>query len=266
MPTPPNFDYANLLSLLGPARSRFDVDHLVECDSTNSELLRRAAVGAPAGLVLVCDRQHSGRGRRGRRWVSSPNASLTFSVLWRLPTQCALSGLSLVVGLAVAEALDALAGCRISLKWPNDIWLNDRKLGGVLIETALSGDALSLVIGIGLNLRQDPDWTSEIGHTITALDTTGSNATRETVLAAILARLALLLDRFGGEGFSSFREAWEARNALSGRQVDLLSEQEKLSGICVGVNEDGALVLQSAGECRLINAGDISLRPHTEQL
>lgn len=265
-PMRPTFDYANLLALLGPASSRFDLDHLSECDSTNSELLRRASAGAPAGLVLVCDTQSAGRGRRGKRWISSPESSLTFSLLWRLPAQCAPSGLSLVVGLALAEALDSLAGCRSSLKWPNDIWLEGRKLGGILIEAVPGCDTLSLVIGIGLNLRLDPAWNAGVNQAITALDAAGCNASRETVLAAILERLASMLDRFAEEGFSGFRNAWQARNALSGLLVDLISEHEKLSGICAGVSEDGALILEVAGERKLINAGDVSLRPHLEAI
>jgi BirA family biotin operon repressor/biotin-[acetyl-CoA-carboxylase] ligase len=107
---------------LGHLAGRFDVDAVDECDSTSSELMRRADRGAPAGTVVVADRQSAGRGRRGRTWLSSPEASLTFSLLWRFPGPASrLSGLSLAVGLGLAQALEGLGVSGVRLKWPNDV-------------------------------------------------------------------------------------------------------------------------------------------------
>ena len=126
---------ARLRTLLGAAAGRFDVDSLAECASTNTELLARAERGAPSGSVLVADRQTAGRGSRGRTWQSSPGASLTFSLLWRFTDGVhGLAGLSLAVGVAVIRALAACGAHGVMLKWPNDILLDEAKLGGILVE------------------------------------------------------------------------------------------------------------------------------------
>lgn len=258
----PGFDYARLKAALGAAASRFDVEHLDTCDSTNSELQRRASNGAPSGLTVIARHQSAGRGRRGRRWQSTPGASLTFSLLWRMPDTVPLHGLSLVVGLAVAEALEALVPARFQLKWPNDIWLDERKLGGVLIE-ALPGSG-GLVIGIGLNLLRDAAWSAEITQPFAALADAGQPPDRELALGTILARLAFQLDRFAAEGFQSQRESWQARNALAGREVEIIGEGSTLGGTCLGVAEDGALQLLAGDELIRVAAGDVSLRPVRE--
>ncbi|MBP8162925.1 MAG: biotin--[acetyl-CoA-carboxylase] ligase, partial [Propionivibrio sp.] len=138
MPLDPNarlIEPARLQALLGDASGRFDVDSLAECASTNTELLVHAERGAPSGSVLVADRQTAGRGSRGRSWLASPEASLTFSVLWRFEGGLErMSGLSLAVGVAVVEALEACGAAGVKLKWPNDILHQDAKLGGILVE------------------------------------------------------------------------------------------------------------------------------------
>ena len=123
---------------LGILAGRFNVDALDECDSSSSELMRRAAHGVPDGTVIVADKQTAGRGRRGRNWLSSPESSLTFSVLWRFSGNAAsLSGLSLAVGVGLARAMESLGAAGVCLKWPNDVLLRSgdgfAKLAGVLI-------------------------------------------------------------------------------------------------------------------------------------
>lgn len=255
----PGFDYVRFKAALGNCASRFDVDHLDTCDSTNSELLRRAAAGAPSGLTVSCTHQTAGRGRRGRRWQASPGASLTFSLLWRMPPGTPLQGLSLVVGLAVAEALESLQPLAVQLKWPNDILLAGRKLGGILIE-AVPGASAGLVIGIGLNLQRDDAWQAEITQAFTALADAGTPPPREILLAALLVRLASLLDRFTHAGFPAFQADWQNRNALAGQAVEISGEGGICSGTCLGVAEDGSLLIDAAGEARRIAAGDVSLR------
>ena len=121
-PSPLLIDHARLIGLLGPDAGRFSVDVLAECASTNSFLLERAAAGAPSGSVVVADRQTAGRGSRGRSWLATPDASLTFSVLWHFPGGIErLSGLSLAVGVAVVEALAACGVPAVQLKWPHAI-------------------------------------------------------------------------------------------------------------------------------------------------
>lgn len=251
-------DFALLRDHLATVSSRFDVDWLPECDSTNTQLLARATTGAAAGLVLGAERQTAGRGRRGRRWHASPDCSLTFSLLWRLPVGAPLHGLSLAVGVAIAQGLATLGCDAIQLKWPNDIWLNGAKLGGVLVETAAQG---GLVIGIGLNLRRDPAWQADVDQAFAALeDALPALPSREATLAAILCALAEVLDCFADAGFAPLREAWCARNALLGQAISVSSENMQERGICGQVSAEGALILTRPGLPELlINHGDVSL-------
>jgi len=267
MPDSPHdgLNYPLLLLHLGTTRARFDVAWLPECGSTNTILLERAAHGAPSGSVLVADHQTAGRGRRGRNWVSSPDCSLTFSLLWRLPPAVRSSGLSLAVGLAVAQALESLGIQGISLKWPNDIWLNGKKLGGILIEVASDSNGLGLVIGIGLNLRHDPHWQEQLEKGSAALSETGFTLPRELVLGIVLQQIARILDAFSCAGFSALREEWCARNALRGRPVRISAERGEHQGTCGDITADGSLILLTGhGTHLLISGGDVSLIPLTD--
>lgn len=155
-------DPVSFKSRLGDLAGRFDVDALDECDSTNSELMRRADRGAPSGTVIVADRQSAGRGRRGRQWLSSPEKSLTFSLLWRFPAKGAgLAGLSLAVGVGLVKGLESLGAAGIRLKWPNDVLFQSSdefaKLAGILIELCSDRRGMQAIIGIGLNLLPPTD-------------------------------------------------------------------------------------------------------------
>lgn len=222
----------------------------------------RAARGAPGGAVVVAERQTAGRGRMGREWIAAPGGSLTFSLLWRFPVGTKLSGLSLAVGVAVSRALEKVMGSGIhsdgaggtALKWPNDILLLDRKLGGILIE--LSGAAA--VIGIGLNLRLPESMPEAIRTTAAALD---GEIDPNTLLAAVLEELLRVLDGFALNGFAALRDEWLSRHAWTGRLVRVLTPHaEPIEGICVGVADDGALLLETAGGVKRILSGDVSLR------
>jgi len=175
-------DLMLLKERLGLQAGRFDVDALAECDSTNSELMRRADRGAPAGTVIVADRQRAGRGRRGRSWLSSPEASLTFSLLWRFPgSPTRLSGLSLAVGVGLARALGGLGAPGVRLKWPNDVLLATNgdfaKLAGILVELASDRRGTQAVIGIGINLRLSAATQAAIDQAVTDGRITAEQAT-----------------------------------------------------------------------------------------
>ena len=261
----PLIDPLLLKKLLGPLAGRFDVDALVECDSTNSELMRRAAQGAPSGAVIVADQQSAGRGRRGRSWLSSPDDSLMFSLLWRHTGDPArIGGLSLAVGVALAEALGALGAQGVCLKWPNDLLLRQgqsfAKLAGILIELSSDRRGLQVVIGIGLNLHKPaqvlPQASAGLSEALMPLPD------RHALLAAILASLVVVLDDFAVDGFCGLKTRWERCHAWQGRQVDLSGGEGEavLSGRCAGVDQDGALLLETAQGVQRILAGDLSLR------
>lgn len=276
MPAPlptPLIDPARLQALLGVACGRFDVDAIVECASTSSLLLERASQGAPAGSVIVADRQLAGRGRRGRNWVSSPAASLTFSLLWRFDGSVErLAGLSLAVGVAIARALEACGAGGIALKWPNDILFlgNGRhaKLGGILVE--LQGErqgerrSMLAVIGVGLNLQLPAIDEAEaaFAQPVAALaQALASLPDRHDLLAQVLSELAVVLDRFSTGGFAALRDDWQARNAWQDRPVLLLHDGvlEK-EGVCRGADADGALLIETAQGLERCLSGDLSLR------
>ncbi|GAB2181267.1 hypothetical protein DLREEDagrD3_14900 [Denitratisoma sp. agr-D3] len=257
---PATFQIDRLALALGAASCRFDVDAVAECDSTNTQLLARAEAGAPSGSVLVADRQSAGRGRRGRPWLSAPGDSLTFSLLWRFPADSpAPAGLSLAVGLALAQGLESLGIAGIALKWPNDLLLRGLKLGGVLVELQ-PGQLRSAVIGIGINLHLPPDLPDDVRGIATALDRSGFVAAREWVLAALLTSLQRTLDTYAVTGFAELRQDWAARHAHQGRLVRISGGTET-EGICLGVDGEGALLLQTETGLRTVVSGDVSLRP-----
>lgn len=264
----PLIDPCRLQALLGAASGRFDVDALAECESTSSLLLERASHGAPAGSVIVADRQRAGRGRRGRSWLSSPQSSLTFSLLWRFDGSVErLAGLSLAVGVAVARALEACGAAGVSLKWPNDILFSDAgrdaKLGGILVELQADRRSMLVVIGVGLNLQLPAgEAAAPFAYPVASLaQALAPLPDRHDLLAQLLIELATMLDVFSGAGFAALRDDWQARNAWQDRPVRLLHDGlvEK-EGLCRGADADGALLIQTASGVERCLSGDLSLR------
>lgn len=263
MPPMSFIDLAQLKERLGPLAGRFDVDALDECDSTNSELLRRAAGGAPSGSTVVAQRQLAGRGRRGRNWISQPQDSLTFSLLWRLPPGQPPSGLSLAVGLALLEALQAQGAQHLALKWPNDLLYlragESAKLAGILIELSSDARGMLACIGIGLNLRAPSgDFASPVAGLDEILPLLPPV---HALLASILRALAQRLDTFTQAGFAPLQADWMRHHAWQDSPVNLLADGAlEISGLCRGVDADGALLLETGEGLQRILAGDLSLR------
>ena len=261
-------DPVRLNALLGEAHSRFAITALAECPSTNTFLLACNAQGAPSGSVIVCDRQTAGRGSRGRRWSASPQASLTFSLLWHFECELVrLSGLSLGVGVAVVRALAACGARGAMLKWPNDILFHDAKLGGILVELCsdpAQAQQAQAVIGIGLNLL--PPATDGLDGAFmmpaTSIDAMISPVPeRNRLLAALLVELAAMLDRFAAAGFAGLREEWLACHAWQGRAVRMLRDgRVEAEGTCCGVDADGTLLVQTPKGIVRCLSGDVSLR------
>ena len=238
---------------------------LDECPSTNSVLAQRAAAGAPHGTVLACEHQSAGRGRRGHSWVSVVGGSVAFSILWRFPRGAgALGGLSLAVAVGAAKALERLGTHAVAVKWPNDLYCEGRKLGGILIES--SGDGMgpsAVIVGVGINVRLGAQARERIDAPAT--DIAGHSEavpSRTTVLVAALESIAEVLARFSREGFGPFREEWLQRHAWNGRRVALSQAGRRVAeGEVVGVAEDGALMLASVGGIEHFHSGELSLRP-----
>ncbi|MEK9952171.1 MAG: biotin--[acetyl-CoA-carboxylase] ligase [Curvibacter sp.] len=238
---------------VAPALPGFTVEILPEVDSTNTELMRRARAGRTEPVLLVAEAQTAGRGRLGRSWQGGvqPGEVLTFSL--GLPLRLAdWSGLSLAVGLGVVQGLHA--GLR--LKWPNDVWWQDRKLGGILIETTQVGDERHAVIGVGLNiapreaagLSTPPAWLQELEPGIDA--PTALLRAAPTLVQAVL--------RFEARGWAPFLPAYAARDVLAGRTVQL---SDGSSGQARGVDERGALLVHTAAGLQKISSAEVSVRP-----
>lgn len=252
---------AAIAARLGAAARRFDVDVLASCDSTNAVLLARAEAGAPSGTVVIAEEQTAGRGRRGRTWFASPGDSLTFSLLWRFAPGTAPAGLSLAVGVAVADALQKVGATDTALKWPNDILKDGRKLGGILVEL-VPGAPHAAVIGIGINLRLPAGMPEDVRAASAALGTDGGAPDSNDMYAALLGELLATLETFAARGFAAIRPEWLARHAFQDARVSLSNDFGPASqGICRGVDSDGALLLEIDGRVERILSGEVSLRP-----
>ena len=240
---------------VAPLVPGFTVEVLPSLDSTNSELMRRARAGRPEPVLLVAESQTAGRGRLGRGWASEPGASLTFSLgLPLAPPDW--SGLSLAVGVAIAESLHP----GVQLKWPNDLWVGDRKLGGILIETASFGEggraARYAVIGAGLNVApRDAAGLSTPPAWLQALDPT---ADAGSALQRLTLPLVSAVQAFEQFGFAPFQARFQARDALRDRAVTL---SDGTAGTAHGVSEAGALLVHTATGMQAISSSEVSVRP-----
>ena len=260
-----------LWQAVSPLLEGFSVEILPEVDSTNTELMRRARAGRCEPILLVTEQQTAGRGRLGRQWVSQIGDSLTFSLgLPMAPAEW--SGLSLAVGVSLAQSLQPqlpAAGedrLRLGLKWPNDLWLEgDRKLGGILIETAsgigLTGADRYVVIGVGLNVRA-PDGQG-LSTTPASLREVDPTLDAPTALGRIVPPLVRALQAFSRHGFAPVRSQFAERDLLLQREVNL---SDGHSGLARGVGPDGALLVQTAEGLRAVTSSEISVRPQPAPL
>lgn len=238
------------------------LDLSIMCESTNLSAQRASSAGHQKSL-FVAEYQSGGRGRRGRSWASPLGANLYFSLSWPFSGGvAALEGLSLAVGVALKRALSALHVEGVELKWPNDLLLDRRKLGGVLIEVGgdLSGEC-SAVIGVGLNVAMpsyaqstiDQPWSDLKGRLPKGL-------TRTDLLAVVTKYLIEMLDNFGRTGFQELRNEWEAAHAFQNLPVKLLQGDLRIDGTCLGVDKSGALRLATPEGERLFQGGEVSMR------
>jgi BirA family transcriptional regulator, biotin operon repressor / biotin---[acetyl-CoA-carboxylase] ligase len=257
MPWPAEAIWQQVMALGLPSLASFSVEILPEIDSTNTELMRRARAGRTEPTLLIAERQTAGRGRMGRGWLASPGDSLTFSFGISL-APASWEGLSLAVGVSVAESL----GGNITLKWPNDLWFQERKLAGILIETASLSQPERpherfAVIGIGINiaprptdpdLRQAPAWLQEFQPA----------SSPQTTLDRLFSRLLGDLLLFERTGFAAFSERFATRDALQGREVALSDGQ---TGEAHGVDGSGALLVHTSQGTQRVASQEVSVRP-----
>ncbi len=256
----PTWPLEDLWQAISPQLPGFTVELLPEVDSTNAVLLQRVQAGQTEPCLLIALRQTAGRGRLGRTWHSQSageGASLTFSLALPLAPRD-WSGLSLAVGLSLAQSLHP----DIRLKWPNDLWLAGRKLAGVLIETVnpgVAGTPRSVVVGVGVNiacptldgLSTPPAGLAEVLPGIDA----------PSALLRVAAPLVQRLLDFEARGFAAFQADFNARDALAQAPVTL---SDGRSGVALGVDAGGVLLLQTAQGLQRVISADVSLRPQVQ--
>lgn len=254
-------------ALLGglPAAAQAEIaslDVAWSVDSTNSELLRRDTPAAGCA-VLLAERQTGGRGRRGRSWTSPLGAHIYLSLARRFGGGLArLGGLSLVAGVAAAEGLRDLGLSRVGLKWPNDLVIDGRKLGGLLVEGGgEAGGPVRAVIGIGLNVRMPAAQAGLIDQPwLDLAQALPEPASRNAVAQAVLGRLLPALAVFDAEGLAAFRPRYAALDALHGQRVVVRLDSGDVFGTAEGIAEDGALRLRTPQGLRDFHAGEVSVR------
>ncbi|MGK7244548.1 bifunctional biotin--[acetyl-CoA-carboxylase] ligase/biotin operon repressor BirA [Buttiauxella agrestis] len=230
-------------------------------DSTNQYLLERLDT-LQSGDACIAEYQQAGRGRRGRQWFSPFGANLYLSMYWRLEQgPAAAVGLSLVIGIVMAEVLQDLGAENVRVKWPNDLYLNNRKLAGILVElTGKTGDAAQIVIGAGINLAMRNVATDVINQSWINLQEAGINIDCNALAIKIIKELRKALQLFEDEGLVPFLPRWESLDNFINRQVKLIIGEREIHGISRGINEQGGLLLEQDGVIKPWVGGEISLR------
>lgn len=262
------YQLAKPMQLLDQQIIQAQVDNHVELipiiDSTNQYLLDRAQ-DLDSGSVCLSEYQIKGRGRRGREWISPFGSNLYLSMYWRLDAgMAAAMGLSLVVGVAIVEALELLKFEAVKLKWPNDLYYQDRKLAGILVEmSGQAGAAANLVIGMGLNLMMT-DKTQGITQPWASLSEVAGvqSIDRNQLATTMIQTLNKTLLDYELKGMQGFVERWNRLDNFIHRPVKLIMGEREITGISRGINEQGAVIVETESGLETFIGGEISLRPH----
>jgi len=230
-------------------------------DSTNQYLLDRLDT-LQSGDCCVAEYQQAGRGRRGRKWFSPFGANLYLSMYWRLEQgPAAAIGISLVIGIVLAEVLQSLGADKVRVKWPNDLYLKDRKLAGILVElTGKTGDAAQIVMGAGINLVMRNVQAEDINQGWINLQEAGIVIDRNVLAVRVINELRHSLKIFEQEGLAPFLPRWEKLDNFAHRAVKLIIGDKEIYGTSRGINEQGALLLEQDGVIKPWVGGEISLR------
>ncbi|ELN4158636.1 bifunctional biotin--[acetyl-CoA-carboxylase] ligase/biotin operon repressor BirA [Citrobacter braakii] len=230
-------------------------------DSTNQYLMDRIGQ-LESGDACVAEYQQAGRGRRGRKWFSPFGANLYLSMFWRLEQgPAAAIGLSLVIGIVMAEVLRDLGADKVRVKWPNDLYLLDRKLAGILVElTGKTGDAAQIVIGAGINMSMRRVEENVVNQGWINLQEAGITIDRNTLAARLIRELRAALVLFEHEGLAPYLSRWRMLDNFIDRPVKLIIGDKEIFGVSRGIDAQGALLLEQNGVIKPWMGGEISLR------
>ncbi len=248
--------------------NKIEVHNII--DSTNSYLLRRLPNQNTNLQVCLAEYQDAGRGRRGRQWISPFGSHIYMSMYWYLEQgMAAAMGLSVVAALAVSDAIKALYNIDVQLKWPNDIYYNGVKLAGILID--LEGQALEpchCIIGIGLNINMPRKSAEKVDQPWTDLQTAiaigSSDKTieldRNELATRLIEKLSIRLKQHSSQGLNSMVNEWAKQDFYFNKPVKLITGTREKIGICRGINNQGALLLETDGQISPIYGGEVSMR------
>ncbi len=244
-----------------PLISRIEI--FDQIPSTNTYLMERNHNHAPSGMACFAEQQTAGKGRRGRRWVSPFGSNIYLSLLWRFQASpLAISGLSLVIGIAVIRALQSQYGDIFQLKWPNDIYYRDKKLGGILVEVSGESEGpCAAVIGLGLNVYLPEAEAAEITQQWTDLcQVTGQHRHNRNALAGeLLNQLFLIISEFEILGIASYLDEWRQYDCLKDKSATLHIGQHSYQGTVKGIDDQGLLLLTKPdGNTQAYASGEVS--------
>lgn len=230
-------------------------------DSTNQYLIQRISE-LESGDVCIAEYQSAGRGRRGRQWISPFGRNLYLSMYWKLEQgPAAAIGLSLVVGVILAGVLKKFGADDVKVKWPNDLYLNDKKLSGILVElTGKTGDVAHIVTGIGINIAMSNKNQNVIDQQWINLEQVGIKIDRNKLACEMTNSLREAFAQFEKQGLAAFIERWKSLDNFMNRKVKLIIGEKEIFGIAKGINEQGALLLEQDNKITPYIGGEISLR------
>jgi BirA family biotin operon repressor/biotin-[acetyl-CoA-carboxylase] ligase len=253
--------HPKILAEVAPQSSSLlrELELLSHVDSTNTIARQQFDQGLGSGYVCMAERQTQGRGRLGRSWVSPFGRNMYFSANWEFHGGAVvLEGLSLAVGVAVCRAIRSFGVDHVALKWPNDVLLNGRKVGGILLE--MVGDPLGpcqIVVGIGINFAMpdhvtiDQPWADLAAY---------PEVTRNGLAGRVISELLPLLANYAELGFIHYKEEWEGYDAHDGAKVQLSFPGKVIEGIARGVSASGAICIEIDGAQQFFSGGEISLK------
>lgn len=230
-------------------------------DSTNAEALRRIEAGQRAPFLVLSEQQTAGRGRRGRKWVSPFAQNIYYSLVLRIDGGLRqLEGLSLVVGLAVMQALREVGVANAGLKWPNDVLVERKKIAGILLELIGDpADVCHVVLGVGINVNMQK--AADVDQLWTSVQVeTGSSVDRNYLVARLGVQLLAYIERHRSSGFSAIQSEWEQNHLWQGRPVSLIAGVNQVDGVVLGIDGQGALRLSVEGVEKIYSGGELSLR------
>jgi BirA family transcriptional regulator, biotin operon repressor / biotin---[acetyl-CoA-carboxylase] ligase len=241
-----------------------EIVYFENIDSTNKEAKNLADKGAVEGTLVIAEEQTKGRGRLSRNWMSTPYESILMSLIFRpdLPLSKIFT-LTMIASVAIVKAIKKTTGLKTRIKWPNDIYFNNKKLAGILTELNVKGNTINYaIVGIGLNVNFDPDKYPEIKEIATSLyKETGKSVSRNELLQTILIEIGREYSLLKNGKINKIRKQWNKNSLVIGKPVIVFSEGYSEEGIAESIAEDGSLILlKKDGDKKNILCGDVSLR------